>query len=542
MTGGARQNLIRVLISQSYQRAIRLALFVGIFVVMLGLAAWAIGTQVIGNLRHEAEAQLAHYTTLRANISAAFEVLNRDVAATPCGQLFHQQLRKVAYLPDGLNEFMYFEDGAVLCSTNFQRFAQPISLGPPDIDDDNPFRAALWIDRSLDFVGLPGLTGTLARQGHFVVVVPPQSADGPLPRWMDSEVVLRLADGRWWHREGNPSLYEHHLADGGGEGIWPLHGDAFHVVACDLVGVHCVIAEASLTNLFAFGPLTVLVVLVVCAVAATWLASVVHALLRRYVAFEARFLRHFSPQSIHCHYQPILCLKTGRIIGVEALARWRDIDGQLVAPDRFLPVVEDRHLTGELTRYVVGRAASDLAGVSLPGRRLQVNINVVPSDLRAEAPTELFAPLLADPDRIALVVEIVETEAFDAKAAQLIVDGLRRAGIGVYLDDFGVGFSSIHTLAGLRVDGVKLDRAFAQAPEGSLLRQMLPNALSLLQHPGRVIVVEGVESEDRLAMLRATGHVDQVQGYLISRPLAPSALKEYLANHVSDLRMPRLVA
>lgn len=533
-------NPVGVLISQSHQRAIRMALFAVTLLAMLALAAVTIATQVTAGLRGAADGGLAHYTELRASVISAFEMLQRDVTAPACTEQFHDQLRKVAYLPDGLNEFIYADDDKPICSTNVAHFDRPIAFGPPDVAADNPFRAALWIDRDLDFVGLAGLTGILAQQGHFVIVVPAQNPTATLPRWMSSEVILKLPDGRWWHRSGDSALYQRHL-DGGG-GPWPLNGDAFRHLACDPVGVHCVIVEATLGNLFAFGPLTVLAVLLVCAIGATWLSARLYDLLHRFVAFEARFLRHFDARSICCAYQPILNLRSGAIVGVEALARWQDIDGRLVDPGHFLPIVEKRNLTRELTRLVVARAAEDLKDIARPGQRLQVNINLAPRDLEETALADLFAPLLAEPQRFAVVVEIVETEAFDAAAAQRAIDSLRRQGVAVYLDDFGVGFSSIHTLAGLSVDGVKLDRAFAQAADGSLLGQMLPNALALLQWPGRVVVVEGVETEERMRMLRATGHVDEVQGYLISRPLQPAALRDFLARSDRDRATPRLVA
>ena len=90
-------------------------------------------------------------------------------------------------------------------------------------------------------------------------------------------------------------------------------------------------------------------------------------------AFEARFLRHFDAKSIICTYQPILSLDNDSIHGCEVLVRWRDVDGSVVFPDQFLPIIERRGLTRALTRYVIDKAWAELSERVPAGRRLQIN-------------------------------------------------------------------------------------------------------------------------------------------------------------------------
>ena len=98
-----------------------------------------------------------------------------------------------------------------------------------------------------------------------------------------------------------------------------------------------------------------------------------------------------------------------------------------------------------------------------------------------------------------------------------------------YIDDFGTGYSNIANLAVLSVDGVKLDRAFAMAPDDSLMAGLLSNIIDMIHDSGRRIVIEGVETAERMQMISASGMVDYAQGYFISRPLEIGQLTKFLA-------------
>jgi EAL domain-containing protein (putative c-di-GMP-specific phosphodiesterase class I) len=120
---------------------------------------------------------------------------------------------------------------------------------------------------------------------------------------------------------------------------------------------------------------------------------------------------------------------------------------------------------------------------------------------------------------------------------------LHRYGIKTQLDDFGTGYSNIQNLATLAIDGVKLDRSFAMSAEGSLMCKMLGNAIDMVHAAGHRITVEGVETEERLRMIEATGQVDFVQGYLVSRPLDIARFVQVLGEQaLLKSQRPRLVA
>ncbi len=527
-------------LSAAHRRGLRLALWFAVFVVMLAGAGWFVAAEVTANIRTETARTLSVYERLRSNVLGTFEVMSRQLVGEPCGPQFLDEMRRVAYLPDGINELLYVADGKVLCSVNSGVFAIPLDLDAPDVEADNPFGVSFWLDRDLRFLGLDGMSGTIARNGNFAMVIPPQDLPTTGPRWLEQELIFRAPNGDWWHRAGVPDLYAS-MVDNGGSAT--LSGSGFHHLACDPAGVHCIAARAALSDLFSLGWSTIGVVLLVVAVLSAWLAGHIHRLALGYWSFEARFLRRFERGFVVCAYQPLLHLSSRTVTGCEVLARWRDMDGAIVSPDRFLPIIEKHGLTLKFTRMMVETAFAELSA-QLPQRiRLQVNFNIFPQDLDAEALIPIFAPFLAANTPFDLVVELVETAEIRPETAQVEIEKLRSAGIKVYIDDFGAGYSSMHTLAALSIDGVKLDRSFAMASDQSVMGRMLEHAIDMVRSSGRSVVVEGVESADRLEWLAEHGDVDLAQGYVIARPMLIDAFAEHLRRHgPRPAGRPRLVA
>lgn len=511
--------LVSIFISARHRRLIGVVTWLAVFAAVLAaLAAYAAGktreTMVL-----EARETAQHFVRLRGNLASTVEAMHRELTAQPCSPAFNDQLRKIAYLPDGLNEFLYAPGGLVRCSVNIPLMETPVQLDEPDVPWQSPAGFALWLDRDLGFLGLTGLTGTIALQEPFAAIIPAQQVDLTVPEWMSLEVVLRDRDGRWWHRHGEEGVYGRARGGLAAGGILPFAGGAMHAVTCDPGGMHCVAAEAELAAVLRAESGAALLALVAAAILASCVAAQTGTSLARYWSFEQRFRRHLDADSVVCAYQPLMDLQSGEIIGCEVLARWRDVDDGIVFPDKFIPLVERHGLTARFTRMVASRAAADLVAHLPPDRRIQVNFNIFPQDLDSRRLLAAFSAFTARPDVFDLVLEIVESDEIPSHA-QREIEALRRAGVKTYIDDFGTGYSNMQNLAALSVDGIKLDRSFAMAPDNSMMAQMLVHAIRMIQATGRVMVVEGVETAERLQLLRdMSARIDIVQGYFVSRPL-----------------------
>lgn len=536
------KSLTGVLIARGQDWKVFAALVAVSFLLLLAMMA-AFGTyQIRGSLLGYGDAGLEQYARIRQSLTRTLDTLGSDVTAQPCSEDYYRQLRRVAYLPDGISEFIYAPEGLVHCALSSGGLATPYDLGVPDLHMSEGVDVRLWFNHDLAFLGLEGLTGNIVSRSGLAVVVPQQASFVATPPWVSSEAVVRNRDGQWWHQAGEAGVYARHSAM---TGPWQLNGDTFFHQRCDEFGLYCVVTEARIGNLLAFSGPTVVGAILLCAILSYWLSTLALRLLQSYFGFEARFRRQLTDENIICHYQPIMDVRSGVIVGCEVLVRWRDFDGSMIYPDRFLPIVERQGLTLALTRLVIAKAHAELGAHPEASRPLQVNFNIFPMDFQASKLIALFDIFTREPIGVEIAVEIIETDDLDVDMAQTSIAVLADAGIRTYLDDFGSGYSSIHRLAELSLEGVKLDRAFAMAPDGTLMAQMLPHALDMMQRGHRATVVEGVESRERLVALRDSGLVDFVQGYYIARPLEIERFMTFLrdsSRHTLPAQMALLPA
>ena len=238
---------------------------------------------------------------------------------------------------------------------------------------------------------------------------------------------------------------------------------------------------------------------------------------------ERRLRAAIGTPDLSLHYQPVVDLLSGRIIGTEALARWTDPDLGSVPPDRFIAAAESSGAIIDLGRWVLEAACAEAA--SWP---------IAPGGTGATVAVNLSAVQLADPGIVAdvtsalnrsgldprrLCLEITETAAIgDLREATGRLRALRELGVQLALDDFGTGHSSLTMLRTLPLHTVKVDRSFTQrvdsdAQDALLVRLVIDTAHSL----GLRVCVEGVETEAQARQLAAMG-ADSAQGWYFGRP------------------------
>lgn len=517
-------HLVSVLISTTHRRLISAFAKIVTFAIVLAIVSAYALHKTAEVAQEQSRAGTEQFLILRNDLQTIFAKMHTEITAEPCSAAFQDQLRRIAYLPDGLNEFLYAPGGKAQCSTHNDHFNPPVDFGVPDIDASINSGISLWIDRDLGFLGLTGMTGTFALSDPFVAIIPPRTFNAHPAPWLAMEMVLVGPNGSWFHRAGETGIYQHWLADADASALW--RGRLSKLICA---GVRCVTIEANLGRLMTTEKVTVAFILIAVALISIGISTSIDRLIARLWSFEARFRRHLDARHIVCAYQPVMHLESGEITGCEVLVRWRDIDNSIVFPDRFLGIVERHDMTMRLTQLVADRACEELSRNVPPERRLMVSFNIFPRDLNCARLLKVFAGFLARPERFDLVLEIIESDEIPANA-QAEIAALRRAGVRTYIDDFGAGYSNIGSLAALSVDGVKLDRSFAMAPDDSMMAQMLRHAIKMIQTTGCKMVIEGVETAERLELLRSmSAGVNYVQGYYIARPLDAAAFAAFIA-------------
>jgi diguanylate cyclase (GGDEF)-like protein len=227
-----------------------------------------------------------------------------------------------------------------------------------------------------------------------------------------------------------------------------------------------------------------------------------------------------STQSIDVHFQPLFA-PTGALLGFEALSRWTR-HGKAVPPDLFIPAAERAGVLRTLDELVLQRTLALLASALARPNELFVTVNAGVEQLTDPDLPEQLARLLARhglaPSQ--LVLEVPEKSLYtDPTATAATLLGLRRIGVRLALDDFGVGYSSLARLQEMPPDIVKIDRCFV-APLGrpGASTELLASMIDLAHRTGAMVIAEGVERPEELAELSRLG-CDAVQGFLLGRPM-----------------------
>lgn len=242
---------------------------------------------------------------------------------------------------------------------------------------------------------------------------------------------------------------------------------------------------------------------------------------------------------LELHFQPIFRVG-GSIVGVEALARWRDGDAGYVPPSDFIPLAESMGLIDALGDWVVGALFQQAREWGDEGLRPHYGFNVAPRQLRQpEFADSVIAALLAHRlDATEFVIELTES-AWTIEEGQSLhtLTVLRAAGFSLAIDDFGNGYSSLSRIRDLSAEVIKIDRSLLQGvPENAESVAIMMAVFGLAAAFGSDVVAEGVETEEQYAFLEQQG-CRLAQGYALGRPMPAAEMAELLrANLANDRR------
>jgi EAL domain-containing protein (putative c-di-GMP-specific phosphodiesterase class I) len=254
-------------------------------------------------------------------------------------------------------------------------------------------------------------------------------------------------------------------------------------------------------------------------------------MLRRH-RLEGELRRSIRDGHLHLLYQPVCSLRTGRVVGAEALVRWRHPNRGLVGPADFIDLAEDTGLIEPIGQWVIEQACRQAAAWNGDGGRpFFVGVNLSVRQLHEPAIVDVvraaLAACLLSPDL--LVCEITETLlAQDPLAAQARLNELKATGVRLALDDFGTGYSSLGRLRDLPIDILKVDGVFTRdlgTPQG---RAVVGAIVDLAKAVDLLVVGEGVETAEQRAALGSL-RCDLAQGHHLAHPMEAEELGRTLA-------------
>jgi EAL domain-containing protein (putative c-di-GMP-specific phosphodiesterase class I) len=237
---------------------------------------------------------------------------------------------------------------------------------------------------------------------------------------------------------------------------------------------------------------------------------------------ETKLRRALVNEEFLLYYQPKIELKSGQMVGMEALIRWRDPEVGLIPPGHFIPVLEETQLILQVGRWVIQRAAQQAAEwleLGHPVPRIAVNVSALQLAQR-DFVSSLDAALARFPQASSsLDLELTESVLMTDFSGN--IEKLRAAkerGLQIAIDDFGTGYSSLGYLSRLPLDALKVDRSFIDNMADDPQQMSIVTAIISLAHSIDLkVIAEGVETPTQAQLLRLL-RCDQIQGYLLARP------------------------
>jgi EAL domain-containing protein (putative c-di-GMP-specific phosphodiesterase class I) len=238
-------------------------------------------------------------------------------------------------------------------------------------------------------------------------------------------------------------------------------------------------------------------------------------------------------QEFSLHFQPKCNLRTDEVTGVEALLRWHCPGKGMVPPDRFIGVLEDTGMILPVGAWVIRAACAQMHAWDLRGLPpLQMAVNLSARQVRHNFLASMISDTLRENDIEPQRLEIELTESLlaeDKEGTRTMLESFARIGVRLAIDDFGTGESSLSRMQHFKIDTLKIDRAFVKSLQTNAGDVALSTAVIALARSLSIgkVVAEGVELRAQAQILRHLG-CDEMQGYLLSRPLPPDELATWL--------------
>jgi diguanylate cyclase (GGDEF)-like protein len=259
------------------------------------------------------------------------------------------------------------------------------------------------------------------------------------------------------------------------------------------------------------------------------------------LALETDLRQGLPRNEIYAVYQPIVALADARVVGFEALARWRQPARGLVPAEDFIRIAEQTGLIADIDETIIAQACSTARGWLTEFPDLYLSVNVSPAHLMRVDDLAVIRRVLEQTGfpAVSLRAELTETAVMERGAkAEGIFRNLRALGVGIMVDDFGTGYSSLAYLQRLPIEGLKIDRSFvSEMTRDEKAAEIVRAILAIAKALGLHVVAEGTETREEVEALRAMG-VEYAQGYFFSHPLLAEDAIAFVRDSRAALEQP----
>jgi EAL domain-containing protein (putative c-di-GMP-specific phosphodiesterase class I) len=249
---------------------------------------------------------------------------------------------------------------------------------------------------------------------------------------------------------------------------------------------------------------------------------------------EIDLRRAIERNELFLYYQPLVELTTGKVTGVEALMRWRHPDRGIIVPNDFIPIAEENGMIMQIGQWALEEACQQVkAWQSDPAitPTLTVSVNVSARQFQEPELVDIVTRVLRESNLEPRFLKLEITESLgmdDSEMTLVLLNRLKELGVGIALDDFGMGHSALSYLKRFPIDTLKLDRLFVSGlPDNKEDRAIVLAAVNVARAMGLDITAEGVETKEQIQILYSLG-CDHGQGFYFARPMPAFAMETYL--------------
>lgn len=431
----------------------------------------------------------------------------------PCGRQHIAEMQRIAVASPYVKEVIYTHNFKPLC-TSQESHSDGKAFPPPlriTHDGYNVWLRPQSVSQRHHYMIVLGV-------GHYLVVIDSSSlvdeisfgdisADAAM---MDSTNKLVFAGSKVLNQHVRQLLETHHSV--------PLEYDGSVYITKQLPGQGItIVAWSALKPLSDRRHQQFLIWLPTGIIISIISSYLVIRLLRRIQSPKSRLLDALNSRHFVIHYQPIIELDTGKIVGAEALARWPQADGSILSPDVFVPLAEQTGLITQLTLQVIAKVFEDMGHWLHLHPEQHISVNIAPADLKSGSILISLAKMLKkwNVKSHQIAFELTERGFIEPKEIAPAIAAFRHAGHVIYIDDFGTGYSSLSYIQELDVDTLKIDKSFVNVFGH---KSVTPYIIQMAKSLNLSIVAEGIETEQQLSWLRAHG-VQYGQGWLYSKAL-----------------------
>jgi sensor c-di-GMP phosphodiesterase-like protein len=452
-----------------------------------------------------------------------------------CSSAEIDYFRTLIFATEYLKDAGRMRNGKIECSAALGLPAQPTEQSRPDF---------IQQDGSILYENLApyrnsNLTTITLQLGDSFVVFTPSTRMLPEPPPMHFTETATNAQTRTYGRLFGESLHASSpvLTSEGRSRF----GDNLYATRCSTRFFNCVTAYISIPEVVQANRAKFIGFIALFRLSGGLIGLAWSLLYYRSKSVEQQLRRATRRDELYLVYQPIVELRSRRIVGAEALLRWTNKRGLAIGPGTFIKIAEEQGFVGLITRLVVRHALRDFGETlrSHPGFRL--SINAAAADLADPS----FLPMLnrslddaAIPAR-SLAIEITEGSTVNRQASIETIRNLRERGHSVHIDDFGTGYSSLSYLHDLSVDAIKIDKAFTRAiGTGSAIMAILPQILAMADALNLHVIVEGVETEEQASYFASCVLPVLVQGWLFGHPVPAGEFQALLVEDEKNALVP----